>query len=50
MRRVKNPQFKLGEIPIADIKIDLKSRDDIPQLLSGLQYIYTHPELRDAVF
>jgi hypothetical protein len=50
MRRAKNPQFKLGEIPIADIKIDLKSRDDIPQLLLGLQYIYTHPELRGAFF
>jgi hypothetical protein len=36
MRRVKNPQFKLGEIPIADIKIDLKSRDDIPRFLAVL--------------
>lgn len=50
MRRIENPQFKLGEIPIADIEIDLKSRDDIPQLLLGIQYIYTHPELRDEVF
>lgn len=50
MRQVKNPQLKLGELPIADIKIDLKSRDDIPPLLLGLQYIYTNPELRSQVF
>lgn len=50
MRRVENPQRKLGELPIADIKIDLKSRDDIPPLLLGLQYIYTNPELRRKVF
>jgi len=50
MRRVENSQLKLGELPIADIKIDLKSRDDIPPLLLGLQYIYTNPELRGKVF
>ncbi len=50
MRQVKNPQYKLGEIPISNIKIDLKSRDDIPPLLLGLQYIYTNSELRIQVF
>ncbi len=35
---------------IENIKIDLKSRDDIPPLLLGLQYIYTNVELRDKVF
>jgi len=50
MRQVKNPQLKLGELAIADIKIDLKSRDDIPPLLLGLQYIYTNLELRSQVF
>ena len=50
MRQVKNPQYKLGEIPISKIKIDLKSRDDIPPLLLGLQYIYTDLELRKRVF
>jgi len=50
MRQVKNPQFKLDEIPISKIKIDLKSRDDIPPLLLGLQYVYTTLELRDKVF
>ncbi len=50
MRRVENPQLKLGELPISKIKFDLKSRDDVPPLLMGLQYIYTHPELRAEVF
>ena len=42
--------MKLGELAIADIKLDPKSRDDIPQILRGLQHIYTTPELRGAVF
>ena len=50
MRQVRNPQYKLGEIPISKIKIDLKSRDDIPPLLLGLQYLSTTPELRNKVF
>jgi IS5 family transposase len=50
MRRVIEPQMKLGELAIADIKLDPKSRDDIPQILRGLKHIYTTPELRGAVF
>lgn len=50
MRQVINRQFKLGEIPVGKIKIDLKSRDDIPPLLLGLQYIYTDADLRGKVF
>jgi len=42
--------MKLGEIAISAIKINLKSRDDIPPLLLGLQHIYTNADLRDAVF
>ena len=37
MRHVRNPQIELGEIRIEDIRINLKSRDDIPALLLGLQ-------------
>jgi len=50
MRKVKNPQLQFGQSPISEIKIDLKSRDDIPPLLLGLQYIYTTPEIRFEVF
>ena len=42
--------MKLGEIAISEIKINLKSRDDIPPLLLGLQHIYTNLDLRKAVF
>lgn len=50
MRKVIEEQMKLGEIDISQIKFDLQSRDEIPKLLMGLQYIYTNPELRDMVF
>lgn len=50
MRSVFHSQLNLGEEDIAKIKLDPKSRDDIPQLLAGLQYIYTHTDVRQAVF
>lgn len=50
MRTVFHPQIRLGEIDIASIKLDPKSRDDIPQLLAGLQFIYATPDLRQRVF
>ena len=50
MRTVLHLQMTLGEKDIAQIKLDPKSRDDIPQLLAGLQYIYTTPEVHTAVF
>jgi len=50
MRTVIQPQLKFGETDIADIVIDSKSRDDIPHLLRGLQYIYTEVSLRQRVF
>lgn len=50
MRTVLNPQLMLDEIDIGAIWLDPRSRDDIPQLLRGLQYIYTTPEVRAQVF
>ncbi len=50
MRKIINPQLQFGEQDIAAIHLDPKSRDDIPQLLRGLQYIYTTPALRESVF
>jgi len=50
MRSVSNSQLQLGESDIADIKIDTRSRDDIPQLLQGLQYLYTDKTLRSDIF
>jgi hypothetical protein len=42
--------LQFGEQDIGAIELDPKSRDDIPQLLRGLQYIYTTPDLRARVF
>lgn len=50
MRQVKDPQIQFGETPIDQIRFDLRSRDDIPQLLRGLQYIYLTPDVRVEVF
>jgi IS5 family transposase len=50
MRQVINPQLQFGEVDIGAIALDPKSRDDIPQLLRGLQHIYTTAELRARVF
>lgn len=50
MRNVLNPQMSLDSVDIGAIYLDPKSRDDIPQILRGLQHIYTEPALRDRVF
>jgi len=50
MREIIRPQIGLGELPIGEIKLDPKSRDDIPKLLAGLQHIYVTPALRKEVF
>ncbi len=50
MRKIIEEQMQFGQINIADIKFDPKSRDEIPQLLMGLQYIYCTPEIRKQVF
>ena len=50
MREIIDPQLKLGEDDIAAIVWIRASRDDIPQLLRGLQHIYTTPQVREPVF
>jgi hypothetical protein len=50
MRTVHEPQMKFDEVDIATIELDLKSRDDIPPILRGLQHIYTNAALRASVF
>ncbi len=39
MRRFEHA-LRLDEVPIGEIKINVKSRDDIPALLLGLQHLY----------
>jgi hypothetical protein len=50
MRQVIDPQLQFGEQDISAIELDAKSRDDIPRILRGLQYIYTTPGVRAEVF
>jgi len=50
MRAVKKVQMKLGEVDISQVKIDPKSRDDIPQILRGIQFLYVNVEIRKKLF
>ena len=50
MRVVQNSQMHFGEVDISKIVFDPKSRDDIPKILKGLQFLYTHIPLRTSIF
>ena len=50
MRVVQNEQMTIGEVDISRINFDLKSRDDIPKILRGLQFVYTNVPLRTLIF
>ncbi len=50
MRKAEPITLQFGEVNISAIQFDLRSRDEIPKLLMGLQYIYMTPELREEVF
>ena len=50
MRVVQNEQMTVGEVDISKMKFDLKSRDDIPKILRGLQRLYMDVKLRTRIF
>jgi transposase, IS5 family len=50
MRVVKNSQVQFGEVDISEIKFNPKSRDDIPKILKGLQFIYVNESVRKEIF
>lgn len=50
MRKVIDLQMKIGEVAIGDIEFDPRSRDEIPELLKGLQSLYCHIDVRNQVF
>jgi hypothetical protein len=50
MRLVIEAQQKIGQMDISEIEIDLKSRDEIPKTLLGLQQIYSNEPLRKNIF
>ena len=49
MHKVKETQMKFREVDISKMEFDLRSRDEIPKLLMGLQYIYCTPGIRHEV-
>ena len=49
MRNLRNPQLERGEVRIEDIKLNHNCRDDMPTLLSGLQYLYSQEASRDRL-
>ena len=50
MREIHGRQFQLGQTPVDKIRIDPKSRDDIPAVLKGLQHIWSDSALRERLF
>lgn len=50
MRKVMELQMKIGSVDISKIEFDLRSRDEIPKLLMGLQHIYCNELLRAEIF
>jgi len=50
MREIQKKQRLLGQVNIAEIQFNTKSRDDIPQLLKGIQFLYINEATRNALF
>jgi len=49
MRKVIELQMEFWKTDIANIEFDLQSRDEIPKLLMGLQYIHRTTSIREKV-
>jgi hypothetical protein len=50
MRHPFPAQPDLQSTPIEKIRLPLKSRDELPPLLAGLQWIWMHPTLKAEIF
>ena len=50
MRKRFDLQMKLGEVAIERVEIPTKSRDELPAVLKGLQWIYSTPEISEQIF
>lgn len=49
MRKRFEPQLTLGQTPIEKVLIPFKSRDELPPILAGLQWLWQNPTLKEAV-
>lgn len=50
MRHAFQPEPELQITPIEKIRLPLKSRDELPPILAGLQWIWMHPTLKAEIF
>ena len=50
MRQRFEQQSTLGILPVAEVKINTKSRDELPPVLVALQQIFVTPELNEKIF
>jgi IS5 family transposase len=50
MRKAIEQQTQLGEVGIPSIQFNMKSRDDIVQILLGLQHLYHDQTCREEIF
>jgi transposase, IS5 family len=50
MRKILPEQIQMGEFDIGAVEIELNTRDEIPQLLRGLQHLYVTARIRKQVF
>jgi hypothetical protein len=50
MRKRFEAQLTLGSIPIEEIWIPTKSRDEFPPFLRAMQYVYSNEELSERIF
>lgn len=50
MRQRFEQQITLGIEPISEVKLPLKSRDELPPVLMALQYIFVTPEVSEKIF
>ena len=50
MRRRFEVQLALGRTPIERVNIPLKSRDELPPILAGLQWVFQTPEINEKIF
>jgi len=50
MRKRFEVQLALGQTPIERVCLPLRSRDELPPILAGLQWIYQTPEINEPIF
>ena len=50
MRRRFDVQIGLGQTPIESVSIPLNSRDELPPVLAGLQWVFKTPEINEQIF